>query len=164
MSSRGWHQRDEYKSDLLKDSSSLLVRLRSVVVRVFLCAVECSGAQQCKWPSNDTTLLKRFLWIGFTEGRFQTLSCSLFLCHREARVLTTNYLNISMKVTNFIAFLCRVQTIRNNFFFNLICITIYLQFLISKVVSKWLSELAIVDKCGTCRTHFQTRQQIKLSM
>jgi len=36
----------------------------SVTVLFFLCAVVCSGDQQCKWPSNDTELSKCFWWIG----------------------------------------------------------------------------------------------------
>jgi hypothetical protein len=69
-----------------------------------LCAVECSGDQQCEWPSNDTNLLKGFNELVAFEGKLQTLSCSLFLCYEEARVLTENYFNISINVTNFIDF------------------------------------------------------------
>jgi hypothetical protein len=70
-----------------------------------LCAVETNSvtgrlmAQLCRKCFNEL--------IAF-EGRLQTLSCSLFLCYKETQVLATKYFNISMKVTNFIAFLWRV--------------------------------------------------------
>jgi hypothetical protein len=78
--------------------------LRSVVVWLFLCSVECSGDQQCKWPSNDANLVKDFYELVAFEGRFQTLNCSLFLCYQKAPVHTTTCFNISMKVTNLLPF------------------------------------------------------------
>jgi hypothetical protein len=46
----------------------LLVSVRSVLVRKFVCVVECSGEQQCKLPSN-TILLKSSLlnWLHVKE-------------------------------------------------------------------------------------------------
>jgi hypothetical protein len=63
--SRGWVRRDCTDKWMLESAQGLhyllLVRVRSVLVRVFVCAVECSAEQQCKLPSN-AILWKCICW------------------------------------------------------------------------------------------------------
>jgi hypothetical protein len=40
--------------------SAVLTEFRSVIVSLFVCAAECNGDRQCKWPSDRGNLLEVF--------------------------------------------------------------------------------------------------------
>ena len=76
----------------------MITGFSSVIVWLILCAAECTGDQQCKWPSNGGT----FLCVLMNYKVPNTKVFVMFVLE-QAKVVKT--FNISLKVTNFLALL-----------------------------------------------------------
>jgi len=85
-----------------------LKKFTSVLVRLCLCAVECSGYQQRKWPSNDAAFLRAFGWGDCVWRNVPYLKFFVFMLQINAN-FSTSYSYISLEVRHVMSHLYRAE-------------------------------------------------------